>query len=393
MQNFPGCAAVGKYTGLTGVHGSLAALLVAACAQQPAVQQSPATTPLPEPSPAAPPAAVQPSPSSAPTPVRLREDAPLHYVVKSGDTLWDIASHFLSQPWQWPEIWYVNDQVRNPHLIYPGDLLTLVWRDGRPMLSAGDGLSADTEQRSPRIRELPLDQAIPTIPLEVIRDFLRAPRLLDAEELRDTPYVLGFVDPHVVEAAGSLVYLQNVPTGAAWRWDSVRVGQKFIDPDSGELLGWEGVPVCSIEIRTFGEPSTALITRSLRETRAGDRLITPPDQGFDANFAPHAPVRAVGGRILSVYDGVSQIGQYQVVTLNRGARDGIEAGHVLSIRQADRSARDPYTRRKVALPELYAGTLMVFKVEARVSYALVLSATREIHTLDRVDRPLDGERM
>lgn len=379
-----------KYNGLTTMHGALLASLLAACASQAPQHQEFAATEAPEQTPTGAPEAVA-APPPAPAPVRLREDAPLHYVVKKGDTLWDIANHFLRQPWQWPEIWYVNDQVRNPHLIYPGDVLTLMWRDGRPMLVATDGVSADTEHLSPRVRELPLDQAIPTIPLEAIRDFLETPRLVDAEELRDAPYVLSFVDPHVVEGTGSLVYLQNMPADGAWRWDSIRLGQKFVDPDSGEFLGWEGTPVGSVEIQAFGRPATGTITNSTRETRAGDRLIKPLDETFDANFYPHVPDGRVGGRILSVYDGVSQIGQYQVVTLNRGTREGIEPGHVLSILQANRSARDPYSNRLVRLPELYAGTLMVFKAESRVSYALVLRATREIHTLDRVEKPQDGE--
>lgn len=379
-----------KYNGLTISPGVLCALLLAACAHRPAEHSqydgdAPPVMPATESA-----EAVEAPP--APATVRMRDDAPLHYVVKKGDTLWGIANHFLLEAWQWPEIWYVNNQVRNPHLIYPGDVLTLVWRDGRPMVMATDGISADTEHLTPRVRELPLDQAIPTIPLDAIRDFLQTPRLVDAGELRDAPYVLSFVDPHVVEGTGSLVYLQKVPDGGITRWDTIRLGEKFVDPDSGEMLGWEGTPVGSVEIRAFGKPATALITNSARETRPGDRLIKPLDDTFDANFYPHPPDHTIGGRILSVYDGVSQIGQYQVVTLNRGTREGIEPGHVLSILQANRSARDPYTNRRVILPELYAGTLMVFKVESKVSYALVMSATREIHVLDRVEKPQNGEK-
>ncbi|WP_020650995.1 LysM peptidoglycan-binding domain-containing protein [Solimonas variicoloris] len=382
-----------KYNGLTIIHGALFAALLTACASRPAEHTEAAPAEAPQVPSSAVPEAVAAAPSAPSAAVALRSDAPLRYVVKKGDTLWGIAGHFLEQPWQWPEIWYVNDQVKNPHLIYPGDVLTLVWRDGRPMIVAADGVSADVDYLSPRVRELPLDQAIPAIPLDAIRDFLKNPRLVDADELRQAPYVLSFVDPHVVEGTGSLLYLQNVPARGDTRWDTVRLGQKFVDPDSGEVLGWEGTPVGGIEIRQFGSPATGLVTDSEREVRAGDRLIKPQIETLAANFYPHAPAHKVGGRILSVYDGVSQIGQYQVVTLNRGARNGIEPGHVLSILQANRNARDPYTGKLVRLPELYAGTLMVFKVESRVSYALVLKAMREIHTLDRVEKPQDGERL
>ena len=325
----------------------------------------------------------------------MRSDAPLRYVVKKGDTLWGIASRYIADPWQWPEIWYVNNQLADPHRIYPGDVLTLVWRNGKPIVAPAEGIDSNLEYLSPRIRESTLETraAIPTIPLEAIRDFLKSPRLVDVDALRDAPYLLSFVDPHVVEGAGSLVYIQKLPASALPRYDAIRIGRKYIDPDSGEMLGWEGTPVGSIEIRKPGAPATGLITQSAREAKAGDRLIKPLDEELTADFFPHAPAQAVNARILSVYDGVSQIGQYQVVTLNRGQREGIEPGHVLSILQANRTAVDPQTQRKVQLPPLYAGTLMVFKVEARVSYALVMSAAREIHVLDHAEKPQPGERL
>ena len=383
-----------KYNGLDKVHGAcwLSALLLLGCAG-PASKQT-AAPPSDAPQAQAPvdAQALQTSETitadTAPAPVALRSDAPLRYVVKKGDTLWGIASRYLNEPWQWPEIWYVNNQLANPHRIFPGDVLTLVWRDGRPMLMASEGL----DYLSPRVRELPLEAAISTIPLAAIRDFLKSPRLVDADELRDAPYLLSFVDPHIVDGAGSLVYVQKLPDTALPRYEAVRLGKKFIDPDTDELLGWEGTPVGEVEIRKAGKPATALITSSSREAKPGDRLVKPLDELFVGDFYPHAPARPVNGRILSVYDGVSQIGQYQVVTINRGTRDEIEPGHVMSILQADRTARDPYTQRKVELPPLYAGTMLVFKVDTKVSYALVMRAVREIHVLDRAEKPQAGER-
>jgi len=170
------------------VLSALAAALLAACAAQvPIDSRSPMAEPEPQPmqAPAAPEAEVRPQPAPV-----LRPGAPLSYVVKRGDTLWDIANHFLLDPWQWPEIWIVNGQVRNPHLIYPGDVLRLTEVDGRPRL----GLDRDLERLSPRIRELPLESAIPTIPIDAIRDFLRSPRLVTTQELETAPYLLAFVD-------------------------------------------------------------------------------------------------------------------------------------------------------------------------------------------------------
>ncbi len=380
-----------KYTGSRSLLGTAAVLCLAACAQTPesgsrlivAESPPPAST-----APVAVPLAQQASPVARPLPPStpsVREEAPLRYVVKPGDTLWDISKRYLLEPWQWPEIWYVNDQVANPHLIFPGDVLTLVWRDGRPMVTRAE--VADVEYLSPRARELPLEASIPTIPLEAIRDFLRRSRVVSAEDLRLAPYVLGFADPHLIVGAGSEVYVRNLPKVERYQYDAVRIGERYVDPDSGEALGWEAVPVADMEVRRHGEPATMLVARSYRETRAGDRLLEPEADAFTANFYPRPADPALAGRIISVFDGVSQIGQYQVVTLSRGAADGLEAGHVLDVFQSGRKTRDPYTGRVVSLPEIQAGTVMVFKTESRVSFALVVDAQREIHRYDRVRGP------
>jgi LysM repeat protein len=378
-----------KYTGSKTLLGTAAVLCLAACAQ---TQETGYRWPGPDASapastaPTTAPLAQQTVPAERPLqPPSVREEAPLRYVVKPGDTLWDISKRYLLEPWQWPEIWYVNDQVANPHLIFPGDVLTLVWRDGRPVVAREEML--DVDYLSPRVRELPLEAAIPTIPLEAIRDFLRRSRIVSAEDLRRAPYVLGFADPHLIVGAGSEVYVRNLPKEERYQYDAVRVGERYVDPDSGEALGWEAVPVADMEVRRYGEPATMLVARSYRETRAGDRLLEPEADSFTANFYPRPAHPALAGRIISVFDGVSQIGQYQVVTLSRGADDGLEAGHVLDVFQSGRRTRDPYTGRQVTLPEIQAGTVMVFKAEPRVSFALVVDAQREIHRYDRVRGP------
>jgi LysM repeat protein len=385
--------AMPKYTGSRTLLGAAAALCLTACAQTPESGYrwpAPDTPPPASTAPAATPMAQQTAPAARPVPPPgLRDEAPLRYVVKPGDTLWDISRRFLLEPWQWPEIWYVNDQVANPHLIFPGDVLTLIWRDGRPLVTREDMF--DVDYLSPRVRELPLEAAIPTIPLEVVRDFLRRSRVVTQEDLRSAPYVLGFADPHLVVGAGSEVYVRNLPREERYQYDAVRVGDRYVDPDTGEALGWEAIPVADMEVRRYGEPATMLVARSYRETRAGDRLLEPEADSFTANFYPRPADSSVVGRIISVFDGVSQIGQYQVVTLSRGAVDGLEAGHVLDVFQSGRKARDPYTGQSVSLPEVFAGTVMVFKTEPRVSFALVVDAQREIHLYDRVRGPEAGD--
>ncbi|MDP3856875.1 MAG: LysM peptidoglycan-binding domain-containing protein [Stagnimonas sp.] len=314
----------------------------------------------------------------------LREDAPLRYVVKKGDTLWEISNKFLADAWQWPELWYVNGKIANPHLIYPGDVLELAYLKGRPVLTRG---GSGLERVSPQVREVSLGSAVPGIPIDAIRNFLRGPRVVDAETLNRAPYILDFADSHVLGAEGIGVFIQKLPADTPTDFAVVRKGDAYKDPVTNELLGYEAIPTGEVELRVPGAPAEGVLTQAFREVLRGDRLLPLEEDNFQANFYPHAPAGPVGGRIISVFEGVSQIAQYQIVTLNRGGLHGIEPGHVLSILQARRSVRDPYTKKMVSLPEQYAGQLMVFKVSPKLCYGLVMSATRPIHLLDKVEKP------
>ncbi len=317
----------------------------------------------------------------------LREDAPLRYVVKKGDTLWDIAQHFLRDPWQWPELWYTNSQVRNPHQIYPGDVLTLVSIDGQTRLVSDGPL----ERLSPRIREEALDASLPAIPIEAIRNFLRGPRLVTLEETKRAPYIVAFVDERLAVGANNDVYVKNLAQPIAYNYAVVRVGEPYRDPETRNLLGYEAIPTGEAELRTpdapVGVTAVMRVTKSSREVLIADRLLPIEAESFDANFFPHAPLSPVDGRIISVFDGLSQISQYQIVALNRGSEHGVDPGTVLDILQSGRVVPDPYTRKGIALPEQYAGVLMVFKVTPKLSYGLVMNAIRPLHVLDKVAKP------
>lgn len=354
------------------------AALVVACASTP-----PPATPQPA-SPAA--AGSAPLPAPAAPPVVIKDTAPLKYVVKKGDTLWDIASYFLRDPWLWPEVWYVNPQVENPHLIYPGDELLLVYADGRPQITrVGGGI----ERLSPRVRAIPLESAIPTIPIDAIRNFLNGPRLVDRDSLRSAPYIVDFVGEHLVGGRGNAVFVKGLPDGGLTSYQTVREGEPYRDPDDGDIIGIEAIPVGNAEVSEFGQPAIVRMLTSVREVRIGDRMLPLEAEIFDANFYPHAPDATIDGRIISVYDGVSQIGQYAIVAMNRGARDGLEPGHVLSVFQAGKKVPDPYGSGypTIQLPDLNAGTLLVFKTYDRLSYGLVMEANRSLHVLDKVKNP------
>ncbi|MBV8062176.1 MAG: LysM peptidoglycan-binding domain-containing protein [Nevskia sp.] len=382
--------------GLTKTAGAVAALLLAlaaGCADQPADGQSESTAPAAAPAPAAMPP--EPSPSDSVSPVdnidqataaagdlSLRQDAPLHYTVRKGDTLWGISNHFLRDAWQWPQLWYDNGQIKNPHLIYPGEVLTLVMVNGRPRVVRSE------DRLHPGVHELPLDQAIPAIPIDAIREFLRGPRLISKEEIERAPYVVEFTDEHVIAGQNSGVFVKNLPHNDANSWSLVKVGQPYIDPDSHELLGYEAIPTGEADLRDFDkEVAEMMLTRSPQEVEIGNRLLPLEPESFKADFYPHPPATPVDGRILSVYNGLSQITQYAIVALNRGSRDGLDPGTVLGIYQQSRQVSDPYGSGKVALPEQKAGLLMVFKVTPRISYGLVMTETRAAHVLDKVRNP------
>ncbi|NNC66379.1 MAG: LysM peptidoglycan-binding domain-containing protein [Gammaproteobacteria bacterium] len=327
-----------------------------------------------------------------PSPVLVNPRHPGRHVVVPGDTLWDIASMFLQDPWYWPEIWQINPQVENPHLIYPGDVLSLVYLDGQPVIQLERGAAAtgDVTRLSPRVRSQPLEEAIPTIPFETLRGFLSRPAVVETNQLETLPYVFAQAEG-LVGSAGQDVYVRGTSAPAGTVFSLLHLGDELIDPDDGEVLGYEGLYVGQGRISRSGDPSTLLLTESARETLNGDYLLADESQ-TPANYFPRAPESEVDGTIISVIDGISLIGQYQVVVLNRGSRDGLEPGHVLRAYRAGEVVTDEFDRTglfadKVRLPDVPAGTMMVFRIFDRMSYALVMEATNDIRVMDIVRNP------
>ena len=318
--------------------------------------------------------------------VVLNPNHPERYVVVKGDTLWDISARFLRDPWLWPEVWYVNPQVANPHLIYPGDTLNLVYVDGKPRIQRDD----TTVRLSPRIREESLDNAIPTIPLDAIEPFLTRAIVVEEGELDDAPYVVQAADEHIVTGAGDRVYVRGIDGNEVTLFDVFEPGDAYIDPDTNEVLGYEALYAGTGPVQKFGDPATIKLVKTAREVRVGDRLL-PADRGaLPAHFQPHAVPSGTEGHIISVVDGVQEIGQFSVVTLDLGERDGMEIGHVMRVFQQGEVIKDPVSGKysdKVKLPDEEAGVVMVFKTFEKVSYGLIMSATRAIHVLDYVRTP------
>lgn len=356
--------------------------------------------------------------------INLNPSHPDRYVVVEGDTLWDISGRFLRDPWRWPDIWYANPQIENPHLIYPGDVISLVYVDGQPRLQVSRG--HPTVKLSPQVRAESLAGAIPTIPLEAIRQFLSRPMVVTEEEMKQAPYVVASAGEHVVSGAGDRIYVRGIQDPQQQTFVVVRPGRPYRNPpeksdifpvpftdslkrlvkDSaneevqttykkaddplGDVLGYDAVHVGDAVVDSYGDPSTLTLIRTTREARVGDLLFPTTEETIEPYFLPRAPDEQVDGQIVSIHDGVTQIGQYQVVILNLGKRDGMEPGHVLAVYAAGEEIRDTVSgnwRNTVKLPDERAGLVMVFRVYERASYALVMKATRAMHVLDLVRNP------
>jgi hypothetical protein len=319
--------------------------------------------------------------------IPVAPDAPSSYVVQPGDTLWDISARFLTDPWYWPEIWHINPQVQNPHLIYPGDTLALTWVDGQPRVTVAQG---GATRLSPRVREHPLSEAIHAIPYERIAAFMQRPSVLSEEQVKGAPYVVHGRDERLVSAAGQQVYVRRLGSAAiGTRYSVYHVGDELKDPQGGDVLGYQGLFTGEANLKRSGDPSTMLIVDSARETLDGDILL-PVLAEPKMDFIPHAPAGFEGGTIMSVIDERTVVADYDVVIINRGTRHGLEPGHVLTVWQAGEEVRDTTAHaesRKVQLPDERNGLAMVFKAYDRMSYGLMMQSDREVHVGDAVRAP------
>ncbi len=326
----------------------------------------------------------------------LNKSHPSSYMIKNGDTLWDIASRFLRDPWRWPEIWQVNPQLKNPYLIYPGDQITLKFKDSKPRIvlkranSTQDNLR--TVKLSPRIYRKALRKAVPTIPIDAIQQFLSRPYVMSEKALENAPYVLSFQDNRLITGAGDTFYVRGLVPSSNTHYSLIRAGKPYIDIIDGdeEILGYEAIYIGEAIVNDFGDPSTLTIAQSKRESLLGDRLVPAVSQKLEYNFMPHSPSSMVEGNIISVLDEMSRIGQHQIVVINRGLEHGMEKGHVMAVLQTGAEIDDDIPDGKggkVALPPSQAGYILLFRIFNKVSYALVVKATRDIRLRDIVKNP------
>lgn len=359
--------------------------------------------------------------------VVLNPEHPDTYKVKRGDTLWDISARFLRDPWMWPSVWDFNPQIENPHLIYPGDVIRLAYdASGKPVITVtervrrtedvptervpmySDGTVAPPDEperrrivrgpRSgnrlyPRIRRLPLDEAIPTIPEEIIRQFTSRPMVVTEEDLNNSGYVVHGQEERLIAGLNDKVYARNLEAGRTNRFSLYRTGKVYRNPgakNSEDILGYEAIYVGSALALEFGDPSTLAIVESKRETLLGDRIMPIPVEDLGATFLPRAPEVLVEGQIIDLMDAVARIGQYQTAVINLGRNDGLEPGHVLAVFRQGQEIRDVVSedpQDTVRIPDERSGLMMIFRSYDRVSYGLIMNSTKDIALYDVLRNP------
>ena len=372
--------------------------------------------------------------AQAPTaPLAIKPDAPDRYVVVPGDTLWGISGRYTDSPWRWPELWGMNrEQIRNPHLIYPGYVIILDRERGRltlgvpvptttdttttttgtPGAAAGDAGAATTPPPAtsaaaakatdpsrmkvgPRLRAESISrEEIPSIPSSVIEPFLSRPLVVEPEGLDRAPIIVGTQADRVILSAGNTAYVRGMGNTKEEIWYVYRMGSPLVDPESNRTLGYEAIYLATAQVARPGDPATVVLTSAAREVGAGDKLIAAGRPQV-ISYAPRAPAFRIQGSIIGIYAGVGQVGEagpQSIVSINRGRAEGLEVGHVLALYRRGDSVRDTTRPRNapdatIQLPNERAGLVFIFRVFERISYGLVMSITMPVRPQDVVQTP------
>jgi hypothetical protein len=358
----------------------------------------------------------------------IKEDAPDRYTVVRGDTLWSISGRFLKDPWKWPEVWKMNqEQVKNPHRIYPGDVIVLDRSAGSAQLRLVES-GGPTIKLSPRTRAAPLkDAAVPAIPPSAIEPFLSRPLIVGATELDTAPVILATQENRVAIGAGNIAYVEGLNKDEGAAWQLFRRGDALVDPETNEVLGYQATYLGEARVLKFGPQSTIEVIKSAQEIYAGDRLLSAAKVQPTYSYVPRAPMLFVRGRVVSTYGNLGETGPAGIIALSKGAKDGLEVGHVLAIYRSQSTAtfelrssplwgtegptgndrprtyhseqispRDgpmyntskPISQAEIAsLPDERYGLVMVFRTFDRAAFGLVMQASRPVSLNDIVTNP------
>lgn len=317
--------------------------------------------------------------------IEVRGDAPDQYVVVKGDTLWDISAKFFKDPWKWPYIWGMNkDSVKDPHWIYPGDVIILDRTSGTLRMSRTEA-KKDVINISPKVHEgSSTHDTIPSIPANVIEPFLSQPLIIEEGQLKNMPTLIGAREGRLMLGTNDTGFVKNLFTNQGFMWRIYRPGKVLTDPDTNEVLGTEGIYLGNAETTLFADISTVLITRSVLEITHGDILI-PSQLNISNTYLPRAPTSKIIARVISTYGSASQAGPNTVIILNKGKRDGLENGHVLALYRKGENLKND--GKELTAPDERYGLIFVFRVFEKASYALVVKANSSVQTLDRAQTP------
>lgn len=342
-------------------------------------------------------------------PVDVKANAPERYTVKKGDTLWDISNRYLKDAWRWPEIWQANQQIRNPHLIFPGDNLLLCHIQGKAIVAVDAGGGCDeiianfTNKASvsggdgqgkltPQVRVEDLSVAIPAIPLQAIRAYLSDSRVMGAEDFAKAPYVVSGEEKRVITGQGDKVYVRGTELAIGESYGIYRKGLRYDDPETKEFLGFEAEDIGAGTITAvLDNISTLEVSRTTQEIRIEDRIFANEARAVTPIFYPSNPEGIKNGRIIRIMSSLGSGGLNSVIVINRGERDGVKQGHTFALYQRGGLMRDRVKEDLIRLPSERAGLAMVFRTFNKVSYAIILRASTRIAVGDETRPPISGD--
>lgn len=329
--------------------------------------------------------------ASAEEPLQLVDNPPDRHIVVRGDTLWGISGKFLKQPWRWPEIWNMNKaEIKNPHWIYPGDVIMLDYSSGKPRLKIGKSVGSGGNSSSrvqPKVYSEAVQQVIPSIPPNAIEPFISQPLVIEPGEDENNPRIVASQEDRMFMGAGDTAFATGIPDASVVNWNIFRKGKPLKDPDTGEVIGHEAFFLGNARLVQPGEPSALRIVIAKEEIGRGDRLVPAPPANIIA-YAPHRPEQDISGKVMSIYGGVNEGGTSSVVSINRGTNDSLEVGHVVALfRNRVAVGYDEGRKVSTVIPEERYALAFVFRVFKRVAYALVVESSKAVIIGDSVKNP------
>lgn len=330
--------------------------------------------------------------ASAADPLQLVDNPPDRHVVVKGDTLWGISGKFLKQPWRWPEIWQMNkEQIKNPHWIYPGDVVMLDMSSGSPRLKLGKkvgGTGNGTSKMQPTVYSTPVQHGIPSIPPGAIEPFISQPLIIEDGELNTGVRIVAMQEDRMLLGTGDTFYASGIPDASIEKWHVFRKGKALNDPDTGKVLAYEAFFLGNARLVKPGEPALLRISLSKEEIARGDRLIAAPEPQI-ISYMPHRPEQPVAAKVLGIYGGLNEGGANSIVALNIGKKDGMEVGHVVALyrKRVSVDVDESGLRTETPVPVERYGLAFVFRVFNGVSYALVVESSKAVIVGDSARNP------